>query len=102
MYSSATGSPPAPPDLTAGDNARGTRIPGDQVPYRKRCCGWRNRPSTALVLDRKPCSMLDDTPAICGGEFGRIPIFQGRGKYPGRDQHLRDFYLAVKGESEAR
>ena len=41
--------------------------------------------------------MLDDTLIIWGGEFGRTPMFQGKGKFPGRDHHIRGFSMWLAG-----
>jgi len=40
--------------------------------------------------------MLDDTLVIWGGEFGRTPMFQGKGG-PGRDHHIKGFSLWMAG-----
>ncbi len=41
--------------------------------------------------------MLDDTLVVWGGEFGRTPMFQGKGKDPGRDHHIRGFSMWLAG-----
>jgi uncharacterized protein (DUF1501 family) len=41
--------------------------------------------------------MLDDTLIIWGGEFGRTPMFQGKGQNPGRDHHIRGFSMWLAG-----
>ncbi len=41
--------------------------------------------------------MLDETLIIWGGEFGRTPMFQGKGKDPGRDHHIRGFSMWLAG-----
>ena len=41
--------------------------------------------------------MLDDTLIIWSGEFGRTPMFQGKGDKPGRDHHMRAFSLWMAG-----
>ena len=41
--------------------------------------------------------MLDDTLVIWGGEFGRTPMFQGKGAQAGRDHHIRGFSMALAG-----
>ncbi len=41
--------------------------------------------------------MLDETLVIWSGEFGRTPMFQGKGKEPGRDHHMRSFSLWLAG-----
>ncbi|MFN0054162.1 MAG: DUF1501 domain-containing protein [Planctomycetales bacterium] len=70
---------------------------GDLVHYMKICCGCCDQPSAALVKDLKQRGMLDDTLIIWGGEFGRTPMFQGKGKEPGRDHHMRGFSMWLAG-----
>jgi hypothetical protein len=70
---------------------------GDLVPYMKICCGLCDRPSAALILDLKQRGLLDETLVIWGGEFGRTPMFQGKGQYPGRDHHIRGFSMWLAG-----
>ena len=41
--------------------------------------------------------MLDDTLVIWGGEFGRTPMFQGKGATAGRDHHMRAFSMWLAG-----
>ncbi len=76
---------------------RGWDHHGDLVPYMKTCCGLCDQPSAALVMDLKQRGMLDDTLVIWGGEFGRTPMFQGKGKFPGRDHHIRGFSMWMAG-----
>jgi hypothetical protein len=76
---------------------RGWDHHGDIVPYMKTCCGLCDGPSAALVTDLKQRGMLDDTLVLWGGEFGRTPMFQGKGRYPGRDHHIRGFSLWMAG-----
>src|SRR5438552_4459590 len=52
------------------------------------CCGATDRPTWALLTDLKRRGLLDDTLVIWGGEFGRTPMFQGKGG-PGRDHHMK-------------
>ena len=40
--------------------------------------------------------MLRDTLVIWGGEFGRTPMFQGKGG-PGRDHHIKGFSMWLAG-----
>jgi uncharacterized protein (DUF1501 family) len=40
--------------------------------------------------------MLDETLVIWGGEFGRTPMFQGKGG-PGRDHHIKGFSMWLAG-----
>ncbi len=52
-----------------------------------------DRASAALVLDLKQRGLLDDTLVIWGGEFGRSPMAQGKG----RDHHMRGFSIWLAG-----
>jgi uncharacterized protein (DUF1501 family) len=61
------------------------------------CCGLCDGPSAALVNDLKQRGMPDETLIIWGGEFGRTPMFQGKGKQPGRDHHIRGFSMWMAG-----
>lgn len=76
---------------------RGWDHHGDLVPYMKTCCGLCDGPTAALVSDLKQRGMLDDTLIIWGGEFGRTPMFQGKGRNPGRDHHIRGFSMWLAG-----
>jgi hypothetical protein len=70
---------------------------GDLVHYMKICCGLTDRPTWALVKDLKQRGLLDDTLVIWGGEFGRTPMFQGKGRSPGRDHHIKGFSMWLAG-----
>jgi Protein of unknown function (DUF1501) len=70
---------------------------GDLVPYMKTCCGLTDRPAWALITDLKRRGMLDETLVIWGGEFGRTPMFQGKGKEAGRDHHIKGFSVWLCG-----
>ena len=76
---------------------RGWDHHGDLVPYMNTCCRLCDGPSAALVRDLKQRGMLDDTLVVWGGEFGRTPMFQGKGKKPGRDHHMRAFSMWLAG-----
>ena len=76
---------------------RGWDHHGDLARYMDVCCGATDRASAALVLDLKQRGMLDDTLVVWTGEFGRTPMFQGKGKNPGRDHHIRSFSLWMAG-----
>ena len=76
---------------------RGWDHHGDLVRYMNTCCGLCDRPSAALVSDLKQRGLLDDTLVIWGGEFGRTPMFQGKGQEPGRDHHMRGFSMWLAG-----
>ena len=61
------------------------------------CCDATDRPTAALLLDLKQRGMLDDTLVVWGGEFGRTPMFQGKGKSAGRDHHIKAFSMWLAG-----
>ncbi|MFP6576345.1 MAG: DUF1501 domain-containing protein, partial [Pirellulaceae bacterium] len=75
---------------------RGWDHHGDLVRYMNTCCGLTDKPTYALVQDLKRRGMLDDTLIIWGGEFGRTPMFQGKGG-PGRDHHMKGFSMWMAG-----
>jgi len=64
--------------------------------YMKVCCGLTDQPTYALLTDLKQRGMLDETLIIWGGEFGRTPMFQGKGGV-GRDHHIRGFSMWMAG-----
>ena len=76
---------------------RGWDHHGDLDRYMKICCGLCDHPSAALIKDLKARGMLDDTLVIWGGEFGRTPMFQGKGSTAGRDHHIRAFSIWLAG-----
>jgi hypothetical protein len=75
---------------------RGWDHHGDLVRYMKTCCGLTDRPTWALLTDLKRRGLLDDTLVLWGGEFGRTPMFQGKGG-PGRDHHIKGFSMWLAG-----
>ena len=76
---------------------RGWDHHGDIVHYMNICCGLCDGPTAALIKDLKRRGMLDETLIIWGGEFGRTPMFQGKGKKAGRDHHMRGFAMFMAG-----
>ncbi|MBI4600507.1 MAG: DUF1501 domain-containing protein [Planctomycetes bacterium] len=76
---------------------RGWDHHGDLVPYMTTCCGLTDKPTWALITDLKARGLLDDTLVVWGGEFGRTPMFQGKGKTAGRDHHIRGFTMWLCG-----
>lgn len=76
---------------------RGWDHHGDLERYMKICSGLCDHPSAVLVKDLKARGMLDDTLVIWGGEFGRTPMFQGKGSTAGRDHHIRAFSMWLAG-----
>ena len=63
----------------------------------KVCCGATDKATWALVTDLKQRGLLEDTLVVWGGEFGRTPMFQGKGKNPGRDHHIKGFSMWLCG-----
>jgi len=76
---------------------RGWDHHGDLAHWMPICCGATDRASAALVLDLERRGLLDDTLVIWGGEFGRTPMFQGKGKTAGRDHHIAGFSMWFAG-----
>jgi len=70
---------------------------GDLVHYMNICCGLCDRPTAALLEDLRRRGLLEDTLIIWGGEFGRTPMFQGKGKTAGRDHHIKGFSMWLAG-----
>lgn len=75
---------------------RGWDHHGDLQKYMDICCGLTDRPTWALLTDLKQRGMLEDTLVIWGGEFGRTPMFQGKGG-AGRDHHIKGFSMWMAG-----
>ena len=75
---------------------RGWDHHGDLVRYMNTCCGLTDQPTWALIQDLKLRGLLDDTLVIWGGEFGRTPMFQGKGG-AGRDHHIKGFSMWMAG-----
>ncbi len=57
-------------------------------------CAKTDRPSAALVKDLKSRGLLDSTVVLWTGEFGRLPISQGK---DGRDHNRHAFSLWAAG-----
>ena len=75
---------------------RGWDHHGGLVQYMNTCCGLTDRPTWALLTDLKQRGLLKDTLVIWGGEFGRTPMFQGKGG-AGRDHHIKGFSMWMAG-----
>src|SRR5260370_25046406 len=60
----------------------------------KNLCAMTDQPSAGLVLDLKQRGLLDSTIVLWTGEFGRLPIAQGK---DGRDHNRRAFSLWIAG-----
>lgn len=76
---------------------RGWDHHGDLARYMNICCKLCDQPTAALIRDLKDRGMLDDTLVVWGGEFGRTPMFQGKGTEPGRDHHIKGFSMFLAG-----
>lgn len=75
---------------------RGWDHHGGLQKYMDICCGLTDQPTYALLQDLKQRGMLDDTLIVWGGEFGRTPMFQGKGG-AGRDHHIKGFSMWLAG-----
>ena len=75
---------------------RGWDHHGGLVKYMNTCCGLTDRPTWALLNDLKERGMLDETLIVWGGEFGRTPMFQGKGG-AGRDHHIKGYSMWMAG-----
>lgn len=75
---------------------RGWDHHGGLVRYMNTCCGLTDKPTWGLINDLKQRGMLDETLVIWGGEFGRTPMFQGKGG-AGRDHHIKGFSMWMAG-----
>jgi hypothetical protein len=75
---------------------RGWDHHGGLKKYMDICSGLTDKPTWALLTDLKQRGMLDDTLIIWGGEFGRTPMFQGKGG-AGRDHHIKGFSMWMAG-----
>jgi hypothetical protein len=75
---------------------RGWDHHGGLVKYMNVCCGLTDKPTWALITDLKQRGLLDDTLVIWGGEFGRTPMYQGKGG-AGRDHHIKGFSMWFAG-----
>ncbi len=70
---------------------------GSLVNDHTRQCKAVDKAITGLLIDLKQRGMLDDTLVIWGGEFGRTPMIQGKGKDYGRDHHPHGFTMWLAG-----
>lgn len=75
---------------------RGWDHHGGLEKYMDICCGLTDKPTWALLTDLKQRDMLKDTLIVWGGEFGRTPMFQGKGG-AGRDHHIKGFSMWMAG-----
>jgi hypothetical protein len=69
---------------------------GDLVRHMNTCCTATDQATAALLMDLKQRGMLEETLIVWGGEFGRTPMYQGKGR-PGRDHHIKGFSMWVAG-----
>lgn len=75
---------------------RGWDHHGGLVNYMNICSGHTDKPTWALITDLKQRGLLEDTLVVWGGEFGRTPMFQGKGG-AGRDHHIKAFSMWLAG-----
>ena len=75
---------------------RGWDHHGGLEKYMDICCGLTDKPTWALLTDLKQRDMLKDTLIVWGGEFGRTPMYQGKGG-AGRDHHMKGFSMWLAG-----
>ena len=75
---------------------RGWDHHGGLVKYMNTCCGLTDKPTWALIQDLKQRGLLKDTLVVWGGEFGRTPMYQGKGG-AGRDHHIKGFSMWMAG-----
>jgi hypothetical protein len=75
---------------------RGWDHHGGLEKYMNICCGLTDKPTYALLTDLKQRGMLEETLIVWGGEFGRTPMFQGKGG-AGRDHHIKGFSMWLAG-----
>jgi hypothetical protein len=64
-------------------------------------CRETDRPIAALLKDLRQRGLLDDTPVVWGGEFGRTPMLENRtgsdNPFVGRDHHNEVFTMWMAG-----
>ena len=63
-------------------------------------CEKTDKATAALLIDLKRRGLLDDTPVIWGGEFGRTPMVETNpalGRSMGRDHHPQAFTMWMAG-----
>jgi hypothetical protein len=65
----------------------------DDISHVKMKADEVDRPTAALIRDLKERGMWDDTLIVWGGEFGRTPMAQGKG----RDHHIKGFSIVLAG-----
>lgn len=75
---------------------RGWDHHGGLQKYMDVCCRLTDRPTWALITDLARRGLLEDTLVVWGGEFGRTPMFQGKGSV-GRDHHIKGFSMWFAG-----
>ncbi len=75
---------------------RGWDHHGGLEKYMGICSKLTDQPTWALLTDLKQRGLLEDTLIVWGGEFGRTPMFQGKGG-AGRDHHIKGFSMWMAG-----
>jgi hypothetical protein len=68
----------------------------DCVTNHRKHAGETDQPIGALIADLKQRGLWDETLIIWGGEFGRTPTAEGKGK-PGRDHNWKGFSMWLAG-----
>ena len=66
----------------------------DNAGQLRKICGKTDKPSVGLLIDLKRRGLLDSTIVLWTGEFGRLPISQGK---DGRDHNRHGFSLWIAG-----
>lgn len=71
----------------------------DIFKYLPERCAATDKPAAGLVKDLKSRGLLDSTIVQWGGEMGRLPVIQDRGKGlgPGRDHNTEGFSIWMAG-----
>ncbi|MDA0659551.1 MAG: DUF1501 domain-containing protein [Planctomycetota bacterium] len=70
---------------------------GDVANGVREACRATDQASAALVADLKQRGLLNETLVVWGGEFGRTPMVEVKGKDPGRDHHPQAFSMWMAG-----
>jgi len=65
--------------------------------YMAGICPPTDRAAAGLLIDLERRGLLEETLVVIGGEFGRTPMGQGKGKSIGRDHHIKGFSMLLAG-----
>lgn len=63
----------------------------------KKKCKQVDQPIAGLLKDLKQRGLLEETLVVWGAEFGRTPLLQSNGQFPGRDHHKEAFCIWMAG-----